>query len=124
MHGGVGGGEEGGEEGGKEGGKEGGRSKVEMCRAWTVGQATCSSEVYAIYVQCRVTPTWPGQAWAGLSSCKLLDTEQHLECYQTHLFSMPKTLRMHPWWAAGQPVRARSTIQQRTKPELGHHVLH
>ena len=40
----MGGDEEGREEGG-------GKSKVEMRRAWTVGRATCSSEVYAIYVQ-------------------------------------------------------------------------
>ena len=38
MHRGVG--------GGKEGGEEGERFKVEICCVWTVGQATCSSEVY------------------------------------------------------------------------------
>ena len=44
MHRGVGGSEEGGE--------EGETLKVKIHHVWTVGQATHSSEVYAIYVQC------------------------------------------------------------------------
>ena len=34
--------------GGEEGGEEGGRSRAEMRRAWTVGQATSIREVYSI----------------------------------------------------------------------------
>ena len=85
-----------------------------MCRAWIVGWATCSSEVYAIYVQCTYVKVSllgslhgagePGQGFRAVD-CQRLNNGLSDIVLTLHYAGHPENARMEVWGVARKVAR-------------------